>query len=231
MRSVATIESILARLDRVSSDGISQPQISAAAAGTPTQPEKKTLKSDRSIESPLDNAQKADTDLIEVSEPPVEEPPDEDIGSDAEVIEVTASEDPIVPRWVDAVTVRLAPIPSSELEHIDDPKLDDAYETKLSWTGDDLGPLSNVNELVLQLLGDTQAAKVVSHSNGAAAAPARKVDIDFIRPKGSEDEPVEIPILSNAPTEDELIAYANALPPVRVAKRVFRATVVQVTRD
>lgn len=234
MRSVTTIESILERLGGLSSNA-DIPILTEAAGGPKA--EKKTLKLEETSvlkagpEAPSTFQEILDSEAEDTHLSPTDvEPPNEDIGFESPIIEAIASELPLPPAWVPAA-VRLAPIPSAELEHIEEPKLDDAYEAKLSWTGDDLLPFKTVSSLVTQLLGSEENVPTRRSAGGAAAAaPARKIDVDSIRPKVADDEPVEVPTLSDTPTPEELLAYANALPAVRAAKRVFRATVVAVEK-
>jgi hypothetical protein len=89
--------------------------------------------------------------------------------------------------------------------------------------------LKSMSQFVEARFG-TSTPKPISMANGSAAAPVRAVDVSAIRPKLPDDEPVEIPVLGPDPTEEELINYANALPAVRAAKRVFRAKVIEVKK-
>ncbi len=75
---------------------------------------------------------------------------------------------------------RLPPISAEELEHIEDNKLDEAYELKLQRLGDNLYPIKNASKIIEVLLGSDQENGVSatieknSNGNGTAAAPARK---------------------------------------------------------
>jgi DNA polymerase-3 subunit gamma/tau len=228
MRSVASLESIIERLGSLGSGG-TLPKSSAAAAGDAPQ-EKKTLKSEKPVDARATLKREPIAEPVaEDLEPFYEEPPSDDIGFEPPVIEAIASETPLPHDWIASVSVRLAPIPSSELEHIEDRRLDEAYEAKLALTGDDLMPLKSMSEFVGAMFGPS-TPKPISMSNGSAAAPVRTVDVSAIRPKLPDDEPVEIPILGTDPTEEELMNYANALPAVRAAKRVFRAKVIEVKK-
>ena len=98
-------------------------------------------------------------------------------------------------------------------------------------TGDKLAPLENASGIVGMLLGISAARpsgtnSQVSNGNSAAAtAPAFAVR--DIMP-AEELDAVKIPILGDDPTEEELLAHANALPAVRAALKVFRGTIVKV---
>jgi DNA polymerase-3 subunit gamma/tau len=228
MRSVATIESILERLNALSTGAPIQSVPRAAATGTQHSsspsadkgPEKKTLKSEPSA----------------FIEPPLSEPFDEptfvgDLPPDEPIVTKPA----IVEKYIPPPS-RLPSLSSEELEHTDDPRLDDAYEEKLKLSGDNLLPITNIGTIVEAFLGirPASAANVTpkAASNGStstAVAPAfdvAKFKEEFV-PK---EENVELPALSSDPTEAELIEYANAHATVRLAKRVFRAKIVEVRK-
>jgi DNA polymerase-3 subunit gamma/tau len=239
MRNVATIESILERFNSLASRApipSAPPARSASATASGDTPqEKKTLKTEMAAREPEPVVEPFPTAFVRPPEDEefIPEPPSDDIGFEEPIIEATVSEPAIPPDWISSVAVRLAPMAASELEHIEDKRLDEAYETKLSITGDDLKPLASVEALVDKLLGPHQAPQQTSATNGttSAAAVARAVDVSSIRPAIEEEEAVEIPALGADATEDELVRYADAHPNVRAAKRVFRAKVIQVKRN
>ena len=164
MRSVAGIESILERLDAISS-GIPLParpapeSRSAAASGdAPT--EKKTLKAELSAA------------IREI----VAELPDELIGTESLGPEMPAREAPVIaatPVFAAPIAypVRLPPLSSAELEHADDARLDDAYDERLVLSGDDLMPIPGVEKLVEAFTGRVAASMpATAAGNGSAAA-------------------------------------------------------------
>jgi len=118
------------------------------------------------------------------------------------------------------------------LEHTDDTRLDAGYEEKLTWSGDRLMPINGASELVELYFGNGQfsASPTAAPNGGAATAPARIVDVASIAPRFEPIEDVELPILSDDPSEAELMAYAEAHPVVRAATRVFRAKIVEVKK-
>ena len=211
MRSVRDVEEIIERLDALSSGKVLPAKTEAASAGSTAPAEKKTLKP----EAVIREAVTSEPDELET----IDQPPDE---------EALAIEAPSVPAFV-AVPVRLAPLSSIELEHVEDTKLDDAYEEKLVLTGDDLLPLRSAQSIAEKLIGVSVAPQQAVSSNGrSAAATAPAVDLSSVLPQ--PEETVEIPVLGDNPTEEELLAYAEAHPAVRNAKRVFRARIVEVKR-
>ena len=66
-------------------------------------------------------------------------------------------------------------------------------------------------------------------ANSTAAAPAFDV-AKFKAEFSPNEENVELPVLGTDPTDAELLEYANAHPTVRLAKRVFRAKIVEVRK-
>jgi DNA polymerase-3 subunit gamma/tau len=129
----------------------------------------------------------------------------------------------------DLPAVRLARLSAEELEHIDDDKLDNAYEEKLYFTGDDLMPIRGADK-VIAFLAPREPQRVSSSSYSAAAtAPAMDVS-HMIADLQLEEEDVPLPELSTDPSEEELLAYAKAHPAVRRAMRIFRAKIVKVEK-
>lgn len=131
---------------------------------------------------------------------------------------------------------KLPPISSEDLEHVEDAWLDAAYEAKLQRLGDDLFPIKNASQLVKELLGperDDGVTAAVESSNGGsatAAAPARKTPVIEIPVFETEDETVELPALSDNPTEEELWRYAESHPLTRKLIRIFRGKLVEVKK-
>ncbi|MEO7660105.1 MAG: hypothetical protein ABIV48_10865, partial [Pyrinomonadaceae bacterium] len=146
----------------------------------------------------------------------------------------SAASRPVTSARLDSPPVRLPTLSSSDLEHFDDQKLDDAYDEKLSLTGDDLLPISGSDKLVETLLGEvyikpTYAPKMVSGNSAAAAVPA--FDIAKFKEEIASTLPdVELPVLGNEPTPEELLEFANAHSSVRTAMRVFRAKIIDVKK-
>ncbi|MFT3746298.1 MAG: DNA polymerase III subunit gamma/tau [Pyrinomonadaceae bacterium] len=254
MRKVATIESILERLDALSS-GTSMPVSSIAAAAVP---EKKTLIIDpppvvaKFVEpvvapKPVEEPQvRVETPAPPRFEPPPE-PPDEFYGFDEPVYEESPfapGEDlePVpVPRTpvresFSQPQVRLLPLSSDELEHFDDKRLDEWYEEKLTFDDDDLKLIKSSAGIVKALFGDTSErlpARSYTPPNGhAAAAVVPAFDVAKLKEELGhvEDEHVELPVLGPDPTDEELMAYAEAHPSVRAAKRVFKAKILEVKK-
>lgn len=231
MRRVASIESMLERLDAIASGIPSGPTTgSAAAAPRDISPEKKTLKFDPLPSPALE---------VELPEPPdnftdprfdesesVSDAGPISVGPPAAASAAIRSEFPLLPR--------LRPLSSEELEHIDDQKLDNSFETKLAITGDDLMPMAAARRLVGELLGIVEEplptlARPATNGSAAAAMPA--FDVAKFREEISPPEPaVDLPVLGENPTEAELLEYSGAHPAVRAAIRVFRARIVEVKK-
>ncbi len=233
MRSVATIESILERLNALqpgaSGSGSEIRNSSAAAAPAtaavpPPVQEKKTLKTEPEPVA-----------VEEIVNGFVPEPPDDDIGFEDAVIERPAVKPRFSAEWIASVAAPaiLPTLPPEDLEHVEDQRLDDAYEQKLTWSGDDLLPILDAAKWIEELTGVkpavvSQPAASNGHS-GAATAPAINV-VPIRSDIKAEEENVEIPALGPEPTEAELMEYAAAHPNVRTAMRVFRGKIVEAKK-
>ncbi len=243
MRRLASIENILERLAALDGGSAAVPPTPTKAAAAPaasapvepappvpamqtTQPaakiaEKKTLIS----EEPLaDNWQERDLSSLE---PPefVPEFPDEIAIEPAPI--ATEKKSAVNLGFLENTPDRLPRIASEDLEHIDDERLDNAFELALSRTGDDMKPLKGASVLYQSLVAEKTST---NGSGGTATAPARDLSAYAAPVLEIDNETVELPVLSGDPTEEELIAYANAHPDVRRVMRVFRAKVVSVTK-
>ncbi|MGH9821581.1 MAG: hypothetical protein ACRD43_15585, partial [Pyrinomonadaceae bacterium] len=150
--------------------------------------------------------------------------------------EASFAPEPVRPRpdlsFLDTLTVKLSPISSEDLEHVDDDWLDAAYERKLALGGDDSGPIENAAVLAAALTGSNPTGKAASteSANGSASTAAVRA---FERPDlipVFDDTPVELPELTENATEQELLAYAQNHPTVKKALRVFRGKIVEVKR-
>ncbi len=224
MRSVAGVENILKRLDELSSDvshSSSPPASSAAAASSFASTEKKTLKTEPAAppnDAPA--AREAERTSVEAAAP--KENP----------IDVKPVVEPFNPP-----IIRLRALSAEELEHIVDDKLDDAYEEKLTLTGDDLLPIRDSESIVEALLRDTyltqrEAPKPSATHAYSAAAAVPAFDVAKLREEFSPSQDlVELPTLGSDPSEDELLQFATAHPVVRTAMRVFRAKIVEVKKN
>lgn len=240
MRKVATIESILERLNALSGGSPIQAAAASAApvSGQPSPvvsvpaEEKKTLKTEISVPVELEPYEPGEfnempeEDLL-FDEPEADEEPAVNTGivTAAEMIREMAQ------HAVTSFPVRLPPLSTEMLEHVDDARLDAGYEEKLAWSGDDLMPIDLASDLVEDLFGRGNSAARSASSNGGSATgavPAR--DVASLAPRAEPIEEVELPVLGDDPSEAELMAYAEAHPAVRAAMRVLRAKIVEVTR-
>ncbi|MBK9214423.1 MAG: DNA polymerase III subunit gamma/tau [Chloracidobacterium sp.] len=202
MRKVADIEDLIARMNALI--GGESTSVAASASATATE-EKKTLISES---SPAPPEEFTETEPATVVFEAISEPFD--------------VSEPVQPRraaWL--------PPPTAEmLAHIDDKRLDGGYELQLEWSGDDLLPITNVSAIVRDWLGLAAVEDrppVVAASSGRAVAPAYE-------PRPSFQEPIDLPILSAEPSDEELLEYAKAHPAVREVIRVFRAEIIEVKR-
>lgn len=135
-------------------------------------------------------------------------------------------------NFFDSLPIRLPEISAEDLEHVEDKKLDDAYEERLLREGDNLKAIKDASKIVAALLSVNLVTPATS-TNGTAAAPAKvKPKIDFQIPDFStENDSTEIVTLSENPSEEELWRYAENHPVVKRALRIFRGKIINVTRE
>ena len=218
MRRLASVESVLERLSKLegSIGSVSKPPKAAAATESVVQPpstEKKTLKSDLSDQPTVKAAAIVE---IQAVQPEIEEP-------------LTSSIDL---EFLKSMPVRLPPIPSEELEHVEDPWLDDAYERKLAFSGDDLSPIIEIKSFVAALVPETPNVLQTTSVPNSGASTSAAVAMALSEIVESADEPeIKLPILGREPSEQEMAAYARAHPAVRAALKVFRGKIVSVKRN
>ncbi len=126
-------------------------------------------------------------------------------------------------EFLDTLQIKMLPLTEEELEHFDDKNLDEAFDKKLARLGDNLFPIKNASAIVEFALQLNALNIEVSNGNSAtAAAPAR--DVSAFMPDLDEEE-TELPVLSENPTEEEMLAYAHAHPLVKKALRIFRGKI------
>ena len=140
------------------------------------------------------------------------------------------------PEFAAAMPLKLPPITSEELEHIEDDYLDSEFERKLYQAGDNLGLIKNSSEIVAALLGgdasngNSAVFDSIRNASGTAIAPA-KAKPAFVIPDFDADETSgEMPVLPENPTEEEMWHYAENHPLIKKALRIFRAKIVEVTK-
>lgn len=225
MRRVVAVEDLLERLsalERNGGSGVSETAEAAAAVS-----EKKTLESEAAPREPEPTREF----------PP--EPPDSTYESSPFEEDEAAFEDPIPDAekssFIDpaSMPVKLPPIPSEELEHVEDAWLDAAYERALEREGDDLEPFADAASIVEQIVGEVLEDGGKEESTGAperSAQPNRAIEIVEEMTREPEESGL-IPELPADPTEEDLLAYAEAHPLVKKAKRLFRGEIVKVRKD
>jgi len=130
-----------------------------------------------------------------------------------------------------SITLSLATLSSEELEHFDVEALDNRYEELLAAAGDDLLPLTNASSLVEAFASPEKARRMAFQaSNGTATAAVPARDMSHLIPDlKSDDYAGEVPVLSDSPTDEEVRAFAEAHPTIRMAKRIFRAEIASTT--
>lgn len=237
MRRLVAVETLLERLNAlVGSDAPAPAAEAAVRTAAPAIAEKKTLNPD--IPSgplpvkPLAKAAAAPPPVTQV-EPAIPEPPpweDRPPWEEAppEIADREAPEDdpPAIDlSFVDEMPSKLPPRSSAELEHIDDARLDDAYEAKLEQIGESSGPIPGIQRIVGVLLRDESRG-----NDNFVDAESRARDLAAFAPPVFDDEPAEKVVLPPDPTPEQLMEYARSLPEVRRVLRLFRAEIVEVKK-
>ncbi|HEY2866102.1 MAG TPA: DNA polymerase III subunit gamma/tau [Pyrinomonadaceae bacterium] len=132
---------------------------------------------------------------------------------------------------IESMPVRLPPIPSEELEHVEDAWLDETYERKLAWSGDDLAPLAAVAKPLLEIVATAATSPALRSASNGNSQNAAAVAMALAEANESAvPDSQELPQLGPDATDEELLAYAKAHPAVRAALKVFRGKIVKVTR-
>jgi DNA polymerase-3 subunit gamma/tau len=166
------------------------------------------------------------------TEPAYEQPPFEPI--DISVEPVAQSRAPIIDLgFLDSLPVKLAPIESEALEHVEDTWLDSAYEAKLARSGDDLCPIANARIVAEALIGNSANVSAAAAGGSSVSIPSPSLNPMFAPPDLSAieaDEEIEPEALPADATEEELLAYAASHPLAKKAMRIFRAKIVEVKR-
>ncbi|HXH68748.1 MAG TPA: DNA polymerase III subunit gamma/tau [Pyrinomonadaceae bacterium] len=139
-------------------------------------------------------------------------------------------------KLIAEMPIKLLPVTSEELEHIEDNYLDAEFERKLQQAGDNLSLIKNAAEIAVSLIGENgsngNSAALGFVKNGAAAAfaPAKSKPSFVIPEAGEEEISDEIPVLPENPTEEEMWHYAENHPMVKKALRIFRAKIVEIEK-
>lgn len=135
--------------------------------------------------------------------------------------------------FLDTINLPLPEIDPEDLEHVEDPWLDNAFDERLLASGDDLMPIPNAVNIAAEALSGNRARAAAANgsSNGGGTPEPIARDTPVYTPPVFDEEPAaDLPALSDNPTEEELFAYANAHPVVRKALRIFRGTIVEVKK-
>ncbi|MEJ7848872.1 MAG: DNA polymerase III subunit gamma/tau [Pyrinomonadaceae bacterium] len=232
MGRVTAVEQLLERLSRIEQSLGGMPVESRAAPPISQIPEKKTL-----VSEPI--PEKIEVTPVSASLP--EEPSyfmEAPVDDFEESLPSVMAEEPALNNtksfdlsFLDAIKLPLPSIDSAELEHVDDAWLDNAFEEKLLQSGDNLLPLASANSLVGLALSGSNGKAAESNGNGIAeVAPARDLSA-YVPPVIDDGDYSEIMKLPENPTEEQLFAYANSLPTVKKALRIFRGKLVEVKKS
>lgn len=162
---------------------------------------------------------------------PVNRPPDDEPDAANEPAKLEARKSTLA-EIIAAMPSKMPPISVEELEHFDDDKLDTAYEFRLQRAGDNLFPITGAPQIAETLIGAaTVIPNAVETADGsAAAAPARAKPVFEIPNFDHDDDTDELPVLSENPTREELMEYAQKHPAVKKVIRAFRGKIVEVKK-
>jgi DNA polymerase-3 subunit gamma/tau len=233
MRRLASLDSILERLAAIEN---TSPNAAAASATS----EKKTLISENAApRTPAseNRAPAAETHTSVVAKTDERNSATQDIPSSldpepGEASPFSVDEEPpaAIPlmdlSFVDSMPVRLPPIASEDLEHVENEWLDNAYEIELTRSGDDLSPIEGAATLAASLFGPSSRSPRSANANGSAAAPA--IDTSAFTAPVFNDELTEAVALPVDPSREDLFNYAKSHPLTQRAVRIFRARIVDV---
>lgn len=243
MRSVVAVEKLLERLAGIEERLASGEPKAAATSGSisSASAEKKTLNAAPAVKEPH---------FLEPSESVFDEPVDLTSVDVPEFVETPEFFEPPPPAFepeqpepakpgydlsfLDSIDLPLPAIDSEELIHADDDWLDNALDQKLIASGDDLKPLPNAETLIAVALkkpSQTGPPRQNGHSGGpgSATAPARETSV-YAAPVFEQETEREMPALSADPTEEELLAYANADRVVRSTLKIFRGSIKSIRK-
>jgi DNA polymerase III gamma/tau subunit len=214
MRSVESVETLLARLLELEQAIGSAPTDGRTKAAAATE-EKKTLNS--APEPVLPPAEPTATDVPEDIEP--------------EPNVASSASETLVNQLLSRIKFSLPDLDENLREHVDDAWLDARYEADLRLTGDDLSPIRGAAELLGLETEDTADERRPDHgfavaTAGAAAAPAFDRTIEPVEDIAAADYP---PPPADA-TPEELRAYVEGHPAVRSVIRIFRAEITEIRR-
>jgi DNA polymerase-3 subunit gamma/tau len=229
--TVRSIEEILRSLDALTGNAAARPAASPAAL-----PEKKTLNPEsqprKEAQEPKPSEKNEGGPSYDDGEPEylADDIPDEEYFLDEFPMEpVSHPEDVPMPGPDPALAgfkAKLPPLSSEDLQHYDVEELDSAYFEKLEAYGETAAPLAGYVEL-RNYFADVALTRTTAVGVGASDLDAGRA---LARQLLNDDGDTEIPALGEDPSDEELLAYANALPKIRSLKRVFGAKVVEVTR-
>lgn len=240
MRRIVPLESIIERLTRL------EASVGKVPASAPDTEEKKTLKpATPPPDVPFETRPTAVSKTVREPEPthaiarPAPEPQSEAANEPPPVIDSPPDYLPDEPTeavpWtqrddlrarVAAMPIKMLPITSEELEHVDDNYLDTAYENKLRRSGDNLYPIRDAAVLADSLsnrepVADERPSDVPT--NGASPKPSYPIP-----DPGGEIDTEATPELPPDPSREQLWKYAESHPVVARVKKTFRGKIVNI---
>lgn len=128
------------------------------------------------------------------------------------------------------ITVRLPPISAEDLEHVEDSKMDAAFEERLIREAEPLSIIKNASQIIAQVLSaNGVSGNTEKLSNLTYSKTSEKIDFQIPNFENVEIS-TEIPILPENPSEEDLWKFANTHPAVSRALKIFRGKIVKVEK-
>lgn len=238
MKRLASLESVLARLQQLEGTLPQDPRVQGGSSNSEDL-EKKNLNpvTDDSepaliealVEPPDFNQEESALLVSQVDNEPHE---DEAIPFDALQEEDFDSDSSFSDRIRSAVLknawVKVAPISSVDLEHFPEDKLDEAYRLRLEREGEDLRPIRNASTFVSTIIKSSESEPSAHTEQEASRVRQSVVELPIPEPRINAGP---VAVLSENPSESELRSYAESHPDVQKVLKVFRGRILEIKKS
>lgn len=142
-------------------------------------------------------------------------------------VDLTATSDKLL-QLIETMPLKLLPITSEELEHIEDNWLDAEFERRLQQSGDNLTLIRGITKITASLLETN--SNVSNGNKDIKPILDSQAKVNLPSAFGTEDISDEMPVLPDNPTHEELWHYAENHPFVKKALRIFRGKIIEVEK-
>lgn len=240
MKRLASLESVLARLQQLEGNIPSDPRMQGGSSNSEdlekknlnhapdesepalieSQPEPRNFDQEEFVSASASVSGQIDDELSE----------DETISLDVLQEEGFDSDSSFSDRIRSAVLknawVKVAPISSVDLEHFQDDKLDEAYRLRLQREGEDLRPIRNASSFVTTIIKSSES-EPSAHTEHEVARVRQSVELPIPEPRINAGP---VAVLSENPSESELRSYAESHPDVQKVLKVFRGRIFEIKK-